>query len=432
MAIKVRCTNILRYDKDAKKYIKCEHEFAVGEDLADATIDCPQCGNEVQVARLDLDRTDLGLLVEEEAVTFSDPAPAPSGPHETSLKPDILLDETPILDGASPAADDDDIIGAFLSSEKQPTSAAPAESSDDRLDDLLADDPSTNDSATVVDLPGGDLANNSLPDSSPADDGLFATDLAPVNDSASSHDPFALAPPPNAAAGNTAASAPVSGTMLHMGIYCPKCGAAVADAKSMCARCGFHPALNRQLDNREVVDDDAESEPTGFQLWLRNHLEEGESTKSILIGVAVLGGLLLILMIGAMCAIFGASMIVFAVAVVIAVALIAVAAAYAKNAWNVVLFAARLIGWRSFASRLRKPRVLDLRKEKATDDSLLEEKELAECVVLDLQGTDVSDAGLVYLTGFRQLRFVVLRKTNATAAGVKKLQQSMPRLWIWH
>ncbi len=51
---------------------------------------------------------------------------------------------------------------------------------------------------------------------------------------------------------------------------------------------------------------------------------------------------------------------------------------------------------------------------------------------LELSGAPVTDAGLVHLEKLKSLRYVGLRGTRVTAAGVKKLQQALPGVEIAH
>jgi hypothetical protein len=48
--------------------------------------------------------------------------------------------------------------------------------------------------------------------------------------------------------------------------------------------------------------------------------------------------------------------------------------------------------------------------------------------MLDIEGTQISDAGLVHLQRMKQLHSVNLSKTKATAAGINALRAAMPRL----
>jgi internalin A len=68
----------------------------------------------------------------------------------------------------------------------------------------------------------------------------------------------------------------------------------------------------------------------------------------------------------------------------------------------------------------------------ATDAGLAHLKGLRELSCLALIGTQVTDTGLAHLTGLRNLSLLLLQGTGVSDAGVKKLQQSLPELWILH
>jgi internalin A len=55
---------------------------------------------------------------------------------------------------------------------------------------------------------------------------------------------------------------------------------------------------------------------------------------------------------------------------------------------------------------------------------------LSQLQTLELGGTGVSDAALVYLQGLSQLQYLDLSGTNVTDQGVKKLQQALPNCEI--
>ena len=57
-------------------------------------------------------------------------------------------------------------------------------------------------------------------------------------------------------------------------------------------------------------------------------------------------------------------------------------------------------------------------------------KELTNLEVVYLNGTKVTDAGLVRLKPMTNLEFLDVRGTMVTAEGVKKLQQALPRCEI--
>jgi hypothetical protein len=47
-----------------------------------------------------------------------------------------------------------------------------------------------------------------------------------------------------------------------------------------------------------------------------------------------------------------------------------------------------------------------------------------------LDSTQVTDAGLLHLRGLKQLESLYLANTKVSAAGVARLQEALPNLWI--
>jgi len=68
------------------------------------------------------------------------------------------------------------------------------------------------------------------------------------------------------------------------------------------------------------------------------------------------------------------------------------------------------------------------------DDGLkeLSKLELPVLEALNLRGIAISDKGLDYLQGLKNLRRVDVRKTLVTMDGIKKLETAMPDLTIVH
>ena len=83
---------------------------------------------------------------------------------------------------------------------------------------------------------------------------------------------------------------------------------------------------------------------------------------------------------------------------------------------------------------MQKLKVLGLSGSKITDAGMAHLKGLTKLEGLDLKGTKVTDAGLAHLNlkGLRNLGYLVLGNTYVTAAGIKKLQQALPHCKIWH
>ena len=87
--------------------------------------------------------------------------------------------------------------------------------------------------------------------------------------------------------------------------------------------------------------------------------------------------------------------------------------------------------WQNYDSALKGRTVIKVREKMFGDYELPELENLHRCQVLDLQGTNVTDQGLLHLYSLKHLQCLVLRKTKVSPEGVFRLQQSFPRLWIW-
>lgn len=66
----------------------------------------------------------------------------------------------------------------------------------------------------------------------------------------------------------------------------------------------------------------------------------------------------------------------------------------------------------------------------ATDNSLLQLRTIHRRYGLDLTGCGITDAGLRKLEGLTNLRVLILRSTEVTDEGVKRLQQALPECRI--
>ena len=67
-----------------------------------------------------------------------------------------------------------------------------------------------------------------------------------------------------------------------------------------------------------------------------------------------------------------------------------------------------------------------------TDLGLAHLKGLTNLTHVNIRETRVSDAGLVYLEGLTNLLQLNIDRTKVTKAGMKSLNQSLPKLTIYH
>ncbi len=75
---------------------------------------------------------------------------------------------------------------------------------------------------------------------------------------------------------------------------------------------------------------------------------------------------------------------------------------------------------------------LKLYRTKITDAELQYLEGLTQLQELDLTGTGITDAGLPHLEGLTRLKWLHIDRTNVTDEGVKKLQQALPKCYIFH
>ncbi len=63
---------------------------------------------------------------------------------------------------------------------------------------------------------------------------------------------------------------------------------------------------------------------------------------------------------------------------------------------------------------------------------MLKAADLNQYQMIDLEGSEITDEGLVHLYNMRGIRFLVVRETAVSEEAVQDLQQTIPRAWIWY
>ncbi len=223
---------------------------------------------------------------------------------------------------------------------------------------------------------------------------------------------------------------------------CPKCGGRFS-SDGICTLCNFVEPV--QKAERQFAENKP-AKPAGFQLWLRQLSSNGDTMTYVGLGLSIFASLFLCILI--VLGIVSTSLSGVALAVTAAFSLVylfsIIAATWrlAKKPeaglgtlgpiWNCLLVAARYLDWQKYDSRFAGRKIIDLRKTPTTDSQLPAIDGLQNCQVLDLEGSAVTDAGLSQLYGHLHLRCLVLRNTEVTPTGVARLQQAIPRLWIWY
>lgn len=224
---------------------------------------------------------------------------------------------------------------------------------------------------------------------------------------------------------------------------CPKCGSLLDDEKK-CTSCRYETPLVKMSS---VPISQMTVKPAGFQLWFRNIMSDGvggtvfEVALHSFLLVVVLALLIMAVVIGGSASIYiilaavGLGMIYLLV--VIQTKRMATVPGtrlpfYMRPFWNMLLRSARMQNWQKYDSRLAGRLIIDMRGEPFSDRDLLDLEKLNVCEVLDAEGTDLTDNSLAAMHGLKHLRCLVIRKTHVTHDAVFRLQQSLPKCWIWY
>ena len=73
---------------------------------------------------------------------------------------------------------------------------------------------------------------------------------------------------------------------------------------------------------------------------------------------------------------------------------------------------------------------VDLNDTQVTDAGLVHLTGMTKMVSLHLDGTPITDAGLVHLKGLTNMKILFVRKTQVTDAGIAELKKSLPKCTI--
>jgi predicted RNA-binding Zn-ribbon protein involved in translation (DUF1610 family) len=226
-------------------------------------------------------------------------------------------------------------------------------------------------------------------------------------------------------------------------LKCPECGSRLNEI-GHCIACRY---VRPRFETLNLPLNEIKVHLAGFQLWFCKTLCEGVSVR--LLGYAFTGlfGLLFVVLFLLALNTGRTTGFVFAAILVAAagcyIYLFIKAQRLAKDprarlgwllgiCWKTVLLLSRQMHWQNYDANLKGRKIIDLRGQTMTDENLAMVGGLNNCQVLDLTGTRISDRGLESLYGMTNLKCLVLNKTLVTNDGVFRLQQSNPRLWIWH
>jgi uncharacterized Zn finger protein (UPF0148 family) len=382
MSVAVRCKNIVRYDPQQGKYLHCGHEFTVRDDLAGQKVRCPKCQQTVTAPQ-------ATARVAAEANVASEqrePPRASTAPRTMPKEPPRRAEPPPEPQGADLTMNEADYPEVL-----------------DEEDDGFR-------LAPPVELPKRDFTSAGLPEMEKP------PPLPPA-------EPVAQVRPTRLPVSPVLPSPDVADERAP----CPGCGRPLLARSVICPSCGYHKGLQRRVDAFEESNE--EDQPTGFERWLRRQLIEGDDPHAIR-SVLVVAGLLLVALGAMLFLIIGHTVWLF-----VAAAGVITAGAWLGwwklDPWRWMLFANRMIQWRSPVPPFAYRKVLDLRNMQLTDNELGNLQNLSEFEVIDLEGTPVTDAGLPTLYDYRNLQFIILRDTQTTSQGAADLQQALPNAWIW-
>lgn len=225
--------------------------------------------------------------------------------------------------------------------------------------------------------------------------------------------------------------------------FCRHCGGALSLAVPDCPHCGA-PRKASWADDQPLSE--IQHQPAGYQRWLLS-LVAGQNIRSVWILTNILLGFLMIV------AIAGALFVRDILTIVLLVVLGVMAFTYwrltrqtiriaqekpprlvfwQKVGWLMVLQWLRIFSWKVPLSPLQDPVVVDLKGRELDDTELAGIPNISRAHVIELDGAPIGDGGIRYLRGLQNLHYLVLRNTRVTDEGVYRLQQSIPRCWIWY
>jgi len=224
---------------------------------------------------------------------------------------------------------------------------------------------------------------------------------------------------------------------------CPKCGGLLDDRKK-CTACGYETPL---VQASQIPINELKAKPAGFQLWFQGIMADSIGMQFFQIGanffvlIIVSALVTLAVLLGAPAAMY---LTLAAVALALGYLLIVIQAKrlakvpgtrlpfYVKPLWNGLLNMARKQNWQKYDSSLAGRLIIDVRGQTFGDRDLLDLDNLNLCQVLDAEGTDLTDNALAAMYGLKNLRCLVLKGTHVNPEAVFRLQQSLPRCWIWY
>ena len=169
---------------------------------------------------------------------------------------------------------------------------------------------------------------------------------------------------------------------------------------------------------------------------INSQLAEGESLGSIWKWILVGGGLVF----GAMTLALLPDSLCFAIPVVIIAGVVYVLIKRSGKPSDQAFFDAgtrgslallRIVGWRKMEWPFPKVPSYSAKGTNFDDKDLASMSDVGEIEALDLDGCAITDAGLVHLAAWTQLRYLVLTNTSVTREAAIELQNKLNKTMVW-
>lgn len=223
---------------------------------------------------------------------------------------------------------------------------------------------------------------------------------------------------------------------------CRICKTPIPPGATDCPKCG---AARKSEMGAELDLEKFKVQPAGFQLSLSKSFTRGFSGSHIGIG---LGSLLLVVS----CLFLAIGAVASPLTLVAIVPFLLVAwmllvyfwmngqrvarepaadlGAFQRTCWNAFAFFCSSVDW-SLRGKVPREERLHLRGPQHNDTSLLTDSRITHVHLIDLRDSSITDEGLRLLRGCNRLKYLRLNRTNVSTEAVFRLQQTIPKCWIW-
>lgn len=415
MVLKVHCDNLVHFDPQTGRYLRCDCAIEVPKDRLGGLVECPECGHLVSVPATLPVTGSRGAATQPREAQASKQSHVPASKDSGTKRPGSATASNP-----APTAPGAASGGAKASPGAIPRKAAPT--------------------GARVPAQGGvtGAAGRSQV-------GLGGAESAAAARREGAEDELQLAPTENR--GDLLTALPVgekrlTGAVLE-GRACENCGDRLRVGDAKCPRCG---APRKAVWRDDPLPEGTPPVPTGFQRWGLRLLADGikpvylrifggsivGAISLLAVGLGALNGLAPLLIGLVIAAILGGGFAMVCVdSMRIAREPLAKLALWQRLGWSGVRVFLQTLDWQPPGSRLPREARLSLSGKPLTDADLLQEPLINQVRLLDLSHTKITDEGLRYLRGLQRLEYLLLLGTDVSDEAVYRLQQTIPRCWIW-